>query len=1157
MNRFVSLRAAALLLCATVAGTLWAAPTTPASGTLSLDSRQLSFSGGPTTGANVTPTLSPVCVTGAVECDVYQLNVSLPADHAAKQPNDKIVVSVGWESELADFDIYLVDRASGEILGSSASSANPETFNVPAGGGMRELDVQIIPFLADDAAYAGTVDLVAGDPAALPLPPAGKPRVVVGVIDSAINMYHDFFYAGSPDSVTPAVLAELGVKPENHITLTRTGDIAADIAADQAIWDSIKRGELYWFVGTNVIAASFAGDDAAGNPHPLLKPTTAKSPHGVGTSSAVLKANPEAVILFAETEGALANNDSHDLVFLHPAVDFISTSYGLGAAGAFPPELWSFRNSYKAVVDMGKLHFSSGGNAPGFTPGRAGAGPWWSIGVSGFEEDSSNGRTTVSGNFPDFVSDFTQDLARCMDCESGLAPYSGTSFSTPRAAGVASRVLLEARRKLNHLGGIRQVDGKPVMAVRETLPISNWLLRRSLEQAAHVPTAAEYDPVEGVFDLGAQPINPAAPWLQVAWGDLSANPAKGVVEAALTHLDLAFRPRAKAAGFCEFQTAIIQERKLYWDVLAAQVPMTGLGDQPPGAPEQDPFIYCDSSVFPGGNDPGGNFDPNGDVDGDGEPNGSDNCPEVANENQADADGDGFGDACDAPPPDADGDGVPDGADNCPTVANPDQRDTGGDGVGDACEDPPRATAQPGPGRKEVSDGSGSAGPLTTPVVCLNPCGSGKDGFATFEYRYRLPEGFAYERIEFVLSYQPGTLYRMTVFGPDSQVKASGGSNVRGGVLDAPAAQAGQINLAVETPEPGLYLVQVKEELSGASLPFNLKIFVTCPAAGCAPLNGAPVAVLGGPLTATTGQALAFSAAGSSDPDGDALSYTFDFGDGTRVTQSQTEAMHTYSEAGVYTVSLTVSDPLGASDSVSQDITVTTAQDPEESEINAVLSADVTGGNTPLVVNFDASASAYTQGGDLDAPMYTFVFGNGQQSEPQASPFIEHTYDTAGTFKAYVIVVDAANNVAVSNRVEIITTVTIEVTPGNETVAQLTVDNATGPAPLRVTFDGSRSFAADGRRIIAYTFDFGDGSTLVSGPESRVTHVYTRPGVYQPTLTVTDDAQQSAQAKAEVRAEAGQSGVTPPPVRREGGGAFGLLGLLPLLLFAAGRRRRNV
>jgi glucose/arabinose dehydrogenase/PKD repeat protein len=57
----------------------------------------------------------------------------------------------------------------------------------------------------------------------------------------------------------------------------------------------------------------------------------------------------------------------------------------------------------------------------------------------------------------------------------------------------------------------------------------------------------------------------------------------------------------------------------------------------------------------------------------------------------------------------------------------------------------------------------------------------------------------------------------------------------------------------------------------------------------------------------------FSAAGSADPDGDTLSYAWDFGDGTTQSGGATAA-HTYTTTGTYTATLTVSDGRGGSDS---------------------------------------------------------------------------------------------------------------------------------------------------------------------------------------------------------------------------------------------------
>src|SRR5215475_5652199 len=79
---------------------------------------------------------------------------------------------------------------------------------------------------------------------------------------------------------------------------------------------------------------------------------------------------------------------------------------------------------------------------------------------------------------------------------------------------------------------------------------------------------------------------------------------------------------------------------------------------------------CGCSVWVSYTDDGQTLSYTDDADGDGKSDGNDNCPFVANRDQADRDGDGVGDACD----------------NCPTIANPDQRDTDGDGKGDACDD---------------------------------------------------------------------------------------------------------------------------------------------------------------------------------------------------------------------------------------------------------------------------------------------------------------------------------------------------------------------------------------------------------------------------------------------------------------------------------------
>ncbi len=94
--------------------------------------------------------------------------------------------------------------------------------------------------------------------------------------------------------------------------------------------------------------------------------------------------------------------------------------------------------------------------------------------------------------------------------------------------------------------------------------------------------------------------------------------------------------------------------------------------------------------------------------------------------------------------------------------------------------------------------------------------------------------------------------------------------------------------------------------TGTQLPPTAALMVT-PAGG-----GAPVAV-------------SADASASSDPGGQPLSYTFDFGDGTTVgPQAGSVAAHTYLAAGTYTASVTVTDTANLTATAQQTVTVTTS-----------------------------------------------------------------------------------------------------------------------------------------------------------------------------------------------------------------------------------------
>ncbi|MFH1724805.1 MAG: PKD domain-containing protein [Elusimicrobiota bacterium] len=90
-----------------------------------------------------------------------------------------------------------------------------------------------------------------------------------------------------------------------------------------------------------------------------------------------------------------------------------------------------------------------------------------------------------------------------------------------------------------------------------------------------------------------------------------------------------------------------------------------------------------------------------------------------------------------------------------------------------------------------------------------------------------------------------------------------------------------------------------------------------------PSNLPPAADAGPDQETLTGLELAFDGGGSEDPDGEIVSYEWDFGDDS--IASGASATHAYAEPGTYTVTLTVADDDGAA---GEDTAIMTVKTPE-------------------------------------------------------------------------------------------------------------------------------------------------------------------------------------------------------------------------------------
>lgn len=246
----------------------------------------------------------------------------------------------------------------------------------------------------------------------------------------------------------------------------------------------------------------------------------------------------------------------------------------------------------------------------------------------------------------------------------------------------------------------------------------------------------------------------------------------------------------------------------------------------------------------------------------------------------------------------------------------------------------------------------------------------------------------------------------------------------------------------------------------------------------------------------------FNGSGSSDPENGAITYSWNFGDGSPASTAMNPAHVFTAPSGVptsYTVTLTVTDNQGQSASTTLLVSVN---------------------NTPPVVSITSIADGtfYPVGVDTTYQLVASVtdaeHGPAQLSYAWRTTLHHNTHthpepiDTNPTSSTVISGVGCDGlvyyyiiSLTVTDAGGLSTTAQRRIDPRCQAIAPTAIIAANvsaGAGPLTVTLDGTGSYDPGG--IVSYAWDFGDGTTSTSATPNKV---FTEVGDYYVVLTVTD------------------------------------------------------
>jgi PKD repeat protein/C1A family cysteine protease len=271
-------------------------------------------------------------------------------------------------------------------------------------------------------------------------------------------------------------------------------------------------------------------------------------------------------------------------------------------------------------------------------------------------------------------------------------------------------------------------------------------------------------------------------------------------------------------------------------------------------------------------------------------------------------------------------------------------------------------------------------------------------------------------------------------------------------------------------------------------------------------NVAPTAVMTAtPTSGVEPLTVSFNGSGSSDPDGTLVSWAWNFGDGAGAS-GQT-ASHTYTSAGNYIATLTVTDDKGGTSETTEAIAV----NPDPNRTCHVASIDMAIGKVPGGIQATATVRIVKKDGSAGVGAVVGGIWNGPKGGTSSGTTGSDGKVTLNSPKAKdkgeVTFSFTVTNVTLSGwtydsgqNLETTDSVTYGTVTNKAPTAVAGATPTSGGAPLVVAFSGMASSDSDGT-ISSYQWSFGDGGSATGMTPS---HTYTAEGSYEARLTVTDD-----------------------------------------------------